>query len=102
VSAEARPAFLEAYAEGGAWARLFRSAPGFRSTRLFQDVARPDWYLTLDIWDTRQAYERFRTEQGEAYSEVDTRTRLLTLEERELAAFDLPMWAGRRDPMAWV
>jgi hypothetical protein len=40
--------FAEAYRGDGAWAQLFRIAPGYRGTRLLAPSETGGWWLTID------------------------------------------------------
>src|SRR5258708_16343421 len=51
--------FENVYGPGVGWAKLFRSDPNYRETRLLRDPYRPATYLTLDFWNSREAYEQF-------------------------------------------
>jgi heme-degrading monooxygenase HmoA len=82
--------FEEAYGPGGAWAQLFRSAPGFEGTALFRDVADPSRYLTLDRWTSRSSFDDFMDRSKTRYDELDRRFEALTLSETRLLAIELP------------
>jgi heme-degrading monooxygenase HmoA len=90
---EVRPeqvaAFEALYGTEGDWARLFRRADGYLETRLFRDAARPMFYLTIDCWLSRGAYEAFARAAGPAYAALDRRGDALTLRERRLGSFDV-------------
>jgi len=79
--------FQSVYGPGGAWVQLFRSDSHYRMTRLLRDTARPNFYYTLDFWDTESAYENFRRANREAYLSLDQLTEGLTLSERCLGTF---------------
>lgn len=84
VDADVRDDFLRVYGPSGAWATLFRAAPGFRETILLQDVARPDRLVTFDRWESRGAWEAFRHAQHDAYTDLDLATSGLARTERHL------------------
>jgi len=75
------------YGPEGAWARLFRKDPRYRGTRLVRDTARPELYLTLDFWETREAHEEFREAHGAEYRALDRKGERLTLRETRIARF---------------
>ena len=60
VSPQATARFEEAYGADGVWAGFFRGAEGFVRTELVHDAYRPERYLTLDFWTSRESYENFR------------------------------------------
>jgi heme-degrading monooxygenase HmoA len=85
VAPEVESAFRAAYSVDGEWARLFARAPGFLGVELFSDGSR---YLTVDRWETREAFETFKTGFAQAYAELDSKLAPLTLSETKLGAFD--------------
>ena len=62
--------FQGAYGPQGEWVRLFRTDPSFIQTRLLQDSAAPNKFVTLDFWQTRDAYESFKELNRTAYAAV--------------------------------
>ena len=84
VAPEQAEAFRAAYGADGAWAQLFARAPGFIGTELYADA---DRYLTIDRWDSRQAFEAFHRDHGPAYRALDAQMERLTRSETRLGAF---------------
>ncbi|HEX9754528.1 MAG TPA: antibiotic biosynthesis monooxygenase [Gemmatimonadales bacterium] len=60
VRPEALVEFVRHYSSGGAWARLFGQAAGYRQTRLLADPSDRGRYVTIDEWDSAAAYCEFR------------------------------------------
>src|SRR4030095_1795708 len=79
--------FEHIYAHDGDWARLFRASPGYQRTELYRDRSQRTRFLTLDYWDSREAWERFRRTARDAYEELDARCEQLTEREREAGRF---------------
>ena len=79
--------FENAYGPSGDWARLFRTDSHFRETRLLRDPARPRCYVTLDFWDSREAYQAFKKLHQDAYAAIDRACEDLTERERNLGWF---------------
>lgn len=50
------PEFERIYGPEGEWVALFRKAEGYRSTRLLWDHERATRYLTIDEWDSSEAF----------------------------------------------
>ena len=88
VDPDVRDYFVQVYGPAGAWAELFRAAPGFRETVLLQDVGRPDRLVTLDRWESRAAWETFRQAQATAYADLDRSTSGLARTERHLGTVE--------------
>jgi heme-degrading monooxygenase HmoA len=80
--------FEEAYGADGIWAGLFQQSEGFVATELSRDREDPRRYLTLDFWESRAAYERFRSERAADYAAIDARCESLTEFEREMGQFE--------------
>ena len=81
-------AFEDAYGSAGPWARLFRQHAGFRRTRLFRHRDDPMTYVTIDVWETKEDWDRFRTESSLAYARLDRELRMLYLEELLLGYYE--------------
>jgi heme-degrading monooxygenase HmoA len=69
-------------------AELFRQEAGFVATELSRDSKDPRRYLTLDFWESKLAYERFRAERAEEYTALDAQCETFTEFERELGQFE--------------
>lgn len=81
-------AFEEAYGPEGTWVELFRRAPGYLRTELLRDREHPRRYLTVDSWESAEAWRSFREALGAEFEEIDARCEDLTVLERELGTFD--------------
>ncbi len=80
--------FEKAYGSGGDWVRLFRNDSDYRETRLLRDPFRPAIYLTLDFWNSRQAYEQFMAAHKNEYKALDVAGEELTSSERRLGWYE--------------
>jgi heme-degrading monooxygenase HmoA len=78
--------FERTYGPEGEWVRLFRQDERYRGTRLLRDVAQERVYLTIDEWESREAYEDARERSRTEYAEIDRKCEGLTLRERHLTA----------------
>ena len=79
--------FERVYGADGAWARLFGRDVAYRGTRLVRDVERERVYLTLDFWDTQEAYEKFKRENAAEYERIDRECEGMTRREIKLGEF---------------
>lgn len=70
--------FRKIYGPSGDWATLFRTSPGFLGTELLRDLEGGHRYMTIDRWQTRQAYESFRRERSAEYAALDSEGAHLT------------------------
>jgi heme-degrading monooxygenase HmoA len=81
--------FENAYGPAGEWARLFRSDSNYRETRLLRDPFGPAIYLTLDFWNSREAYEQFMAAHENEYRALDAAAEELTSKERRIGWYEL-------------
>ena len=65
--------FAAGYASDGAWSRLFRQAEGFVATELYRPTQQGGWWLTIDRWRSRAAYEAFVSSSKSLYAALDRR-----------------------------
>jgi heme-degrading monooxygenase HmoA len=80
-------AFRRSYGEGGDWVRLFRRAPGYLGTALLEDVNDPLRFITIDTWQSVEAYEAFKETHAAEYAELDRRCEGLTTKETPLGHY---------------
>jgi heme-degrading monooxygenase HmoA len=79
--------FEKVYGADGAWAKLFLQDSLYRGTRLVSDVERERVYLTLDFWETREAYEKFKKENAAEYARIDRECKGMTVSERKVGEY---------------
>jgi heme-degrading monooxygenase HmoA len=87
VRSRKRREFEQAYGTKGVWARFFRSGKGYIQTELIRSIGTPGRYLTLDLWTSSQAYQRFKKENRVEYRVLDKRCESLTERETEVGGF---------------
>ena len=87
VRPEADAGFREHYGPDGHWVRLFRRAAGYIGTELYQDRKEPRRYLTIDHWESLDAYDRFRQRFAAEFDAMDRRCEAFTESESELGTF---------------
>jgi heme-degrading monooxygenase HmoA len=80
--------FEKVYGSDGAWAKLFVQDSQYKGTRLVKDVERERVYLTLDFWETREAYEAFKKKNAAEYERTDRECEGMTNREYKLGEFD--------------
>ena len=81
-------AFMQAFGPVGPWARLFALAPGFVRSRLFAHKREPNVYVTIDLWESKAAYDRFRSERSDESTRLDRELHLLFIEELLLGYYE--------------
>jgi heme-degrading monooxygenase HmoA len=81
--------FVEAYGPSGAWAQLFRRAPGYRGTELYRDREDPLRFVTIDFWLNEAAWSAFRRDFAAEYAALDRRCEVFSSAERPLGRFRL-------------
>jgi heme-degrading monooxygenase HmoA len=88
VDPEHVEAFQRQYGPNGAWVSLFARAPGYVETLLLRDRANPQRFVTIDRWETADAYRSFRSAFSSEYTELDAASAQLTAQEVSLGAYD--------------
>jgi [ribosomal protein S5]-alanine N-acetyltransferase len=86
VRPEHRADFERYYGAEGDWVRLFRRSPEYLETRLVNDAAEPDSYMTVDRWKDEASFRMFREQFARMYEELDRECETFTLRERYVAA----------------
>lgn len=87
ISEEKIAAFEAAYGPDGAWAGLFRKAPGYQGTELLRDAYAAGKYLTIDRWDSEASFRAFRKQHDADYEALDRSCDDLTSRETRIGAF---------------
>ena len=80
--------FRRIYGTQGAWVRLFRQAPGYLDTNLYQDRNDGERYVTIDRWESDTAFRDFRARFTKEFEQLDSDGEHLTLEETPLGELD--------------
>lgn len=88
VSAENRRGFEAAYGSQGIWAQLFRRDPAYRETLLLRDAAISWQYLTVDVWEDKESYQKFQEHFADEYKKIDAQCEALTESERRIGIFE--------------
>jgi heme-degrading monooxygenase HmoA len=81
--------FENVYGPDGDWVRLFRSDPHYYETRLVKDTLRRGVYLTMDFWESHEAYEKFTAGHLKEYHAIDATGEGLTVKERRIGWFEM-------------
>jgi heme-degrading monooxygenase HmoA len=87
VAVEHRDAFRVLYGSEGPWVELFRQAPGYLDTQLLVDLDEIGRFVTIDRWESKEAFARFRSEFAEGFEFLDGRGETLTSREVLLGEF---------------
>jgi heme-degrading monooxygenase HmoA len=88
VASDKADEFREAYGQDGAWATLFRREMGYLGTELLQSATHPNVFVTIDKWDTPEAWAAFLRAWGEDYAALERRCDELTFSEGEIGTFE--------------
>ncbi len=88
VRPETLDEFQREYGPQGAWVALFRQARGYLESILLRDPADPRRFLTIDRWQSAEAYQAFRSAFSQPYAELDRRCEQLTARETSLGVFE--------------
>ena len=79
--------FKRVYGEDGDWVKLFRRASGYIRSELFQDRANPARFITVDYWESEDAWRTFREKFLHEYENLDVVCEQVTIREREIGRF---------------
>jgi len=80
--------FARIYGPDGDWVRLFRQADGYLRSELHRDRHRPRRFLSVDYWQSEEAYREFRQRFAAEFESLDDRCEELTEEEAHLGDFE--------------
>jgi heme-degrading monooxygenase HmoA len=84
---ERQAEFERRYGPDGEWVALFRQAPGHIETLLLRDRSQSLRYVTIDRWESLDAYRTFRSQFSRQYEELDRLCEGLTTHEAPLGEF---------------
>jgi heme-degrading monooxygenase HmoA len=87
IAEEKVAAFEAAYGAEGAWARLFKASPEYLGTELLRDAFIDGRYLTIDRWESEEAFRAFRKDHDAEYEALDRECDALTSGETRIGAF---------------
>jgi len=79
--------FERRYGPSGDWARLFAQAAGYLGTALLKDREEPLVYVTVDRWESEEAFLSFRERFAQPYRDLDTSCDSLTRRETRVGSF---------------
>ena len=88
VAPARRGRFEAAYAPDGDWVALFSQASGYRGTQLLHSADEAGRYVTIDRWDSRDAFLAFKRDHADAYGALDRQCEPMTLSEKPIGAFE--------------
>lgn len=80
--------FEQLYGPAGDWMTFFQQFEGFAGTELLRDVHHRGRYLTIDRWQSHDAYEVMLQDAPDRYRELDLRGDELTRHETRIGAFE--------------
>jgi hypothetical protein len=82
-----RTEFEQCYGPSGPWSALFRRADGYIETVLLRDRLDASRYVTIDVWQSLEAYRVFRARFSQDYDELDRACEALTTREACIGEF---------------
>jgi hypothetical protein len=81
--------FEATYGPEGLWVKLFRRHKRYLGTRLLRDVGVARVYVTIDTWESREAYREFLEKYAAEYEKLDRECETMTVREGSLGELDL-------------
>jgi len=88
VPAARRTEFERHYGPHGSWAALFQRGAGHLGTDLLRDREDGGRFVTIDRWETAEAWRAFRERFANEYEALDRRCEGLASEETRLGEFE--------------
>lgn len=79
--------FLDYYSPEGKWADLFRKSGDYLTTELLRSDSDPLQFITIDRWESKQAYTQFLDHNKEAYRTLDKITEAWTAKEERIGRY---------------
>jgi heme-degrading monooxygenase HmoA len=76
--------FERHYDANGTWVALFRRARGFVRTELYRGTSRTNEFVTIDVWESEEAYHAFRATYAREYEALDREMEGLTVSEEKV------------------
>lgn len=87
IAEEKTTDFEAAYGASGSWAKLFSQSSEYLQTELLKDAYVPGRYVTIDRWQSEDAFRTFRAQHDADYETVDRACDSLTSAETRIGAF---------------
>jgi heme-degrading monooxygenase HmoA len=88
VFADHASAFEHTYGASGEWVQLFRRGSGYLRSELYRDRSRPERFITIDYWESKEDWDAFRTRFAEEFERLDARCAAWTRSEVEIGRFE--------------
>lgn len=88
VSPAHTSAFERAYGPSGEWVQLFRRAPGYLRTELHRDRSQPHRFITIDYWESKNAWDAFRARFAPEFDALDAKCATWATSEINLGHFE--------------
>jgi heme-degrading monooxygenase HmoA len=87
VPTEKAAEFRPVCGPAGEWVRLFQRETAFLGTELLHSTTHPNIFLTIDRWESAEAWAAFLRAWGDEYAVLDRRCQELTVAEGEIGTF---------------
>lgn len=87
VSEEHESDFARVYSEQGEWSQLFQKSSGYIGTELLRDQTKNGRFVTIDRWQSKEAYDDFRLIWIKEYEGLDQKCSDWTENESALGSF---------------
>lgn len=79
--------FLKIYDSNGEWVQLFSKSPDFIKTELYYETNAIQFFLTIDYWKSKKAYQAFYKSHKKEVDVIDEMGDELTISEERLGEF---------------
>ncbi|MBN4081200.1 hypothetical protein JYT44_02425 [Caldithrix abyssi] len=82
--------FIKTYSPDGDWVKLFQQCQGYIKTELIRDIYQPDRFITIDFWQSHNAFSAMKETIGDEYKKLDKHCEAFTSSENHLGFFGRP------------
>lgn len=80
--------FEQAYSSKGKWADLFQKSQCYHGTKLLKVSDSENIYVTLDMWENIEAFEKFKKQYAVEYNKLDDLCEHYTIQETKVGLFE--------------
>ncbi len=77
------------YGQSGAWVKLFSRSEDYLGTELAITTDHSFRYVTVDRWQSREAYEEFLEDNQQEYNTLDRLGEAFTESEKKVGTFEM-------------
>ena len=89
VKVGAEENFKALYNSNGEWVQWFKESPHFIRTDLMRSSESSDVFVTVDWWESKEAYEKFYNSNPKRREAIDSKGENYTLQEKRIGSYEV-------------